>query len=173
MPPKIDQNPIKIDARRHLILSFKFYSIFDRFFIDFCIPGTPKSLKFIGFYRCFWFSPLSRSDPFLMRFWHQLGSIFPPQILQNPPKIWSQEGSDFSSILASNFYRFWLRFGSQVGAVWAYFFEPRRPKRPPRRPKMLPRRTKTPLKTRLVARIRPDPLQASILIDFWLILIDV
>ena len=44
-PPKIDQNPLKFDARRHLILSFKFYSIFSRFFIDFCIPGTPKIIK--------------------------------------------------------------------------------------------------------------------------------
>ena len=39
----------------------------------------------------------------------------------------------------------------------------------PRHPKMLPRRPKTPLKTRLVARMRPDPLQTSILIEFWLI----
>ena len=119
------------------------------------------------FYKFFWFSALTRWDPFWMRFWYQLGSIFPPQILQNPHKIWSQEGSDSSSILASNFYRFWLRFGNQVGAMWANFFEPRRPKRPPRRPKRPPRNPKTPLKTRLVARIRPDPQQASMFIDFW------
>ena len=118
-------------------------SNFIRCFIDlsliFASLEPQKSLKFIGFYKCFWFSALTRWDPFWMRFWYQLGSIFLPQILQNPTKIWSQEWFDFSSIFASNFYRFWLRFGNQVGAMWANFFELKRPKRPPRRPKKPPR----------------------------------
>ena len=80
-----------------------------------------------------------------MPFWYPLGSIFLPEILQNPPK--KQKASTFWSIFfASSVYRFWLRFGSQVGAMWSNFFEPKPAKR-----------LQKPLKTRLVAKIRPDP----------------
>ena len=51
---------------------------------------------------------------------------------------------------------FWLHFGIQVGATLASEIAPWPPQMRP--------------KTHLGARIRPDPLQTSFLIDFWWIL---
>ena len=46
-PPKTLQNPPKFDAKRHYILGFKFWSIFDRFFFDFAIFRRPgKALRY-------------------------------------------------------------------------------------------------------------------------------
>ena len=106
----------------------------------------------------FWFSALTRWDLFGMPFWYQLGSIFLPKIFQNPSKNWPQEGSSFWSIFDSNFYRFWTRFGSQVGAMWPTFSS----QNGPRGLHDGPKASKTPQDT------SPGPLQASMVIDFWL-----
>ena len=47
-----------------------------------------------------------------MRFWCQLGSILPPQIHQNPPKIDPKRHQNFDRFLL----RFFLDFGSVLGA---------------------------------------------------------
>ena len=47
LPLKTFQNPPKFDAKRHYILGFKFWFIFDDFFFDFAIFRRPgKALRY-------------------------------------------------------------------------------------------------------------------------------
>ena len=58
--PQTFQNPPKFDAKRHFILNFKFWSIFDRFFFDFAIFRRPgKALRYYNHNSFVAFAPLT------------------------------------------------------------------------------------------------------------------
>ena len=58
LPLKTFQNPPKFDAKRHYILGFKFWSIFDRFFFDFAIfPRPGKALRYYKYNSFVAFAP--------------------------------------------------------------------------------------------------------------------
>ena len=122
LDPKIQQNPLKIDAKRPSDVEIISRSIFDRFFVPtltsriFKSMGFPKKEKNAFSKHCF-----SKCRSILDRSWCQLASIFPPKIHEKPPKNRSQEASFFRSIFASIFYRCLFDFGSQLGAMLATF----------------------------------------------------
>ena len=143
LEPKIQENRSKIDAVMASHVELIFGSIFLRFLLStwslrpsFGASGLAPN----GIFRIF------RKNACRMRFWCQLGSIFLPQIHQNPKKNRSQDASNFGSIFRQILHRCWLDFRSQLGAMLATFSaqEPcktglnTRPKRP--RP---PRASKT------------------------------
>ena len=113
---KTHQNRPKIDAKRHFILGFNFWSIFDAEF-------HPQSLKNHQTMICvslvFWKSPFRSWHRFLIRSWCQHASIFLPKFHQKCIQIATWKASIFWLIVASIFYRFSFDLGRQLGTMLA------------------------------------------------------
>ena len=128
---------------------------FDGFLIDFCsqlgLPEPPKSLKFHLFYSSFAFFTHFKIRWNFDPIWGPTWLHFPPQ---NPPKNLQKsifKAIDFSTDFRIDFYAvlapIWGPLGPQVGAILAL--------------KIAQEPPKTPSKTHLVARTRPDPQNDS------------
>jgi hypothetical protein len=145
LPPKIHQNPLKIDAKRRSNLDFNFWSIFDRIWLPTSTPITSKKhCFFVCFSTLFAKSAFRSWDRFWIRFGCQLAPIFPPKIHQNSIfngiKKLCDLGIDFYAFLGPT----WSHLGLQLGPILV-------PRSPP----------KSPPKTHLGARTRPDPQNDS------------
>ena len=151
--PQAHQHPSKIDAKMPSEVDFIFISIFYRFSIPTCLTKSTKIIEkplfFIGF---------RENRPFEVNidFSHDFDANLPPFSLSKSTQILSKidlgRHQFFDRFFASIFSRFWLDFGAQLGAMLASKIAQGPPQMPP--------------KTGLGATSRPDPLQASIFIDF-------
>ena len=117
LPPKIHQNPSKIDAKMPSQVDSIFWSFFDGFLLPTSTPRTSKIKPPLQREHDFSKNRYSHFASIFHRFWCQHASIFGPKIHQNPSKNRSQNASIFRSILASVFYWFLLDFRSQLGAM--------------------------------------------------------
>ena len=140
------QNPpksIKIDAKRHSNLDFKFWTIFDRFLLPTWTLRTQFGTSRLAFS---WFFRYSAN----IDFGSDLGANLPPFSSQNPSKFHQKSifkgikqitdfRIDFYAVLAPT----WSHLGPQVGAILAL--------------KIIQEPPKTPPKTHLGARAPPRP----------------
>ena len=177
--PQTFQNPPKFDAKRHFILNFKFWSIFDRFFFDFAIFRRPgKALRYYNHSSFVAFAPLTAKCTNYQNFipdevqktifFNQKINFFHPsfdfQRHQQLYRCWHRFLCDLGPNLKPSWGPSWGHLGqenhpraapdaSQVapGSQNPPRPPPRRPKTPLRPPKTPPSLPKTPPKTRKIA----------------------
>ena len=112
LPPKVHQNPSKIDAKRHSNLDFNFWPIFDRIWLPTSTPRTSKNSDF----SCV-FPHFLQNRPFEVEtdFGSDLGANLPPFSLPKSIKIRFLMASKNYAIWASIFMPFWDQLGPILG----------------------------------------------------------